>query len=504
MNGVMPMDEKALLIGFRDSIKLNIFLDYKNNDDIYMQFGVEYKFTRAEFLALLSFMRTINQVVTPEKIERAKPGIVSPKSMTQTGFVMLQDNGYLKIEYKGFIKTLAQQSYFEFVQELEIAAQGLDRYDKIKEMTPEARAAMGIDEAGRPLVVKDTMYMIRLAGYAFASIMILVDMALLVAAIFNPMMLYLVAIIALSIILAYLLLPASEKKALSMFMFNIRQFMEKDFWSIADSLPISRKTVEMFIVLLIVMTIMTAYFSKSIPMILKWGKGLYAEAPAAATDNDDILKALTVSGGRGAYFDPDKKCMAFTAFYKNFFDAVMSSRVTLKKCVMTTSIGANNASLMHEMEGELMTGGSVASVQDFSARVQKHKAIIEFKTDPVVNGVTFKIRAVFSHGTSSYFKRVKLIKSDKKNLNELTRKNLYMIAGNVPMSSGGIGVSPRKDRNIFEFIYGTSLKNFEQIITFLTSMEAEQLCLQIVVDELVRNNSGNYDMKFRVVCVSAK
>ena len=152
------MDEKALLIGFRDSIKLNIYLDYKNNDDIYMQFGVEYKFTRAEFLALLSFMRTVNQVVTPDKLERSKPGIISPKSMTQTGFIMLQDNGYLKIEYKGFIKTLAQPSYFEYVQELEIAAQGLDRYDKIKEMTPDARAAMGIDEAGRPLVIKDTLY----------------------------------------------------------------------------------------------------------------------------------------------------------------------------------------------------------------------------------------------------------------------------------------------------------------------------------------------------------
>jgi hypothetical protein len=498
------MDEKALLIGFRDSIKLNIYLDYRNNDDIYMQFGVEYKFTRAEFLALLSFMRTVNQVVTPDRLERSKPGIISPKSMTQTGFIMLQDNGYLKIEYKGFIKTLAAPSYFEYVQELEIAAQGLDRYDKIKEMTPEARAAMGIDEAGRPLVVKDTLYIIRMIGYVFAVILILLDMVLLVAAIFNPMMLYLVAIVALAIILAYLLLPGSEKKALSMFMLNFRHFMEKDFWSIADSLPISRKTVEMFIVLLIVMTIMTAYFSKSIPMILKWGKSLYAEAPAAATDTDDILKALTISGGRGAFYDPDKKCVAFTGFYKSFFEAVMSSRVTLKKCIMTTSVGSNNASLMHEMEGELMTGGSVAGVQEFTARIQRHKAIIDFNTEPVVNGVTFKLKAVFGHGSGAYFKRVKLVKADKKNLNELTRKNLYMIAGNIPMNSGGIGISPKKDRNIFDFSYGATMKSFEQIVTFLTAMEAEQMCLQIVIDELARNHSGLYEMKFRVVCVSSR
>jgi len=498
------MDEKALLIGFNDSIKLNIFLDYKNNDEIYLQFGTEYKFTRQEFQALISFMRTVGQVVTPEKVERSKPGVISPKSMAQTGFVMLQENGYLKIEYKGFIKTLAQPTYFDFTRELEIAAQGLDRYDKIKEMTPEARAAMGIDEAGRPLVVKDTMYTIRLLGYAFAVMLMLLDMVLLVAAIFNPMLLFPVAIIALSIILAYLLLPVSEKKALSMFLFNFRQFMEKDFWSIADSLPISRKTIEMFIVLLIVMTIMTAYFSKSIPMILKWGKGLYAEAPAEATDNEDILKALTISRGSGVYYDAEKKCTAFANFYKSFFDAIMSSRVTLKKTSAVTSVGSNNASLMHEIEGEILTGGSVANVQEFVARVQRHKAVIEVKTEPIVNGVSFKIRCLFGHGTTSYFKRMKLYKTTKKLLGDVTRKNLYMIIGNVPMSSGGMVVVPKRDRVIFEYSYNTVVKKFDQIVTFLTSMEAEQHCLQIVVDELARTTAGDYELRIRVVFVGAK
>ncbi len=498
------MDEKALLIGFRDSIKLNIYLDYKNNEDIYMQFGTELKFSRADYQAFLSFMRTVGQIVTPEKIVRSKPGIISPKSMAQTGFVMLQDNGYLKIEYKGFIKTLAQPTYFEFTQELEISAQNLDRYDKIKEMTPEARAALGIDEAGRPLVVKDTLYTIRLIGYAFAVILMMLDMVLLVASIFNPMMLYLVAIIALSIILAYLLLPASEKKALSMFVFNIKCFMEKDFWTIADSLPISRKTIEMFIVLLIVMTIMTAYFSKSIPMILKWGKSLYAEAPAEVGDNEDILKALTITGGRGAYFDPDKKCTALGPFYKVFFDAVMSSRVTLKKAVAFTSIGSNNASLSYDIEGEILTGGSVAGVQEFTARVQRHKAVVDIQTEPTVNGSSFKIKCIFSHGTPSYFKRMKLTKANKKIFNDMTRKNLYMIAGNVPLSSGGMVSTPKRDRNIFEFSYTTQIKNFGHIITFLTSMEAEQACLQIVVDELSRTNSGDYDMKIRVVFAGSK
>lgn len=498
------MDEKALLIGFRDSIKLNIYLDYRNNEDIYLQFGTEVKFARAEFQAFIAFMRTVGQVVTPEKVERSKPGVISPKSMAQTGFVMLQDNGYLKIEYKDFKRTFAQPTYFEFAQEIEIASQGLDRYDKIRDMTPEARAALGIDEAGRPLVVKDTLYIIRLLGYVFAVMLMLLDMILLVTAIFNPMMLYPVAIIALSIILAYLLLPVSEKKALSMFVFNFKQFMEKDFWSIADSLPISRKTVEMFIVLLIVMTIMTAYFSKSIPLILKWGKGLYAEMPAEAIDNQDILKGLTITGGLGVYFDPEKKCTAIAGFYKSFFDAIMSSRVTLKKLSAVTSINPNKAALTYDIEGEILTGGSIASVQEFTARASRHKAVTEIKTDPTVNGVVFKMQCEFHQSTPAYFKRMKLTKANKTIFEDITRKNLYMIAGTVPFSRTRGVTSGKRERSILEVSYNTVVKNLEHINIFLTAMEAEQACLQILIDEMSRNNAGEYEMKLRVVFVGSK
>jgi len=498
------MDEKALLIGFRDAVKLSIYLDYKNDDDIYVQFGTEYKFARADFQSFINFIRVANQMIRPEKIEKFQPGIISPKSMAKLGFVWLQENGYMKIEYHGFLKVMTQEVYFIFSEELEAATQGLDRYDKIKEMTPEARAAMGIDEAGRPLVVKDTIYMVRLAGYIITIIMAVVDMVLMVASIFNPMLLYLVAIIALSILLAYLLLPESEKKALAMFYFNFKQFMNGDFWRIADALPISRKTVELFMVLLIVMTGGTAYFSKAIPTILSWGKNLYGEVKPEASDNtDDVLKALSITGGRGAYYDPDKKCSAFANFYKNFFDSVMSSRVTLKKVSSVVAIGANNASLSYNMEGEILTN-SIASVQDFAARVQRHKSVQDFKTEQIVNGYAFKIQCIFGHGSPQYFKRMKLYKLAKKNLGDMVRKTLYNLIGNVPMTGGGITISPKRDRNVFEYSYGAIFKTFDQMSNFVMHMEAELTCLQVTIDEISRNTSGDYEVKMRVVFVGSK
>lgn len=497
------MNENSLLIGFRDSMKLTIHLDYKDNQTLYINHGVEYKFSRQEFEMMMNFLRVSNQVITPEKL-KGPAGIISPKSMSKQGFIWLQENGYIKIEWHSFVKVLSQENYYIFVEEMEIATQNLEKFDKIQDMTPEARAAMGIDEVGRPLAIKDKIYTIRLFGYAFVCLLLFLDAVLLVAGIFNPTLLFLVAIIFLIVILAYLLLPQSEKKALAQFRANFRQFMEEDFLRIVQSLPISRKGVEFFIIIIIVMTFMTAYFSKAIPSILSWGKKLFGEVKPELSAGDDVLKMMTYNKkNAGAYYDPEKKFSGTSQLFKEFIKSIYTSKVTLKKMTANINIVFN---FNYYVEGEIATQ-LVSCAQDFKGKLMGYRPCVDAKVEPFGNNYAFKAYFEFPLSSPQYFKRFKPPKAsmDKKIIDEVVRRNIYVILGkNAYMQRGSFILSTVKEKKIFEKGFMVNFQNFDQVLTFVTLMEADQSCLEVLVDEMTRDSNGNYDVKFRVILVSLK
>ncbi|HNY10186.1 MAG TPA: hypothetical protein PKK26_01215 [Candidatus Wallbacteria bacterium] len=497
------MNPKALLIGFRDNLKLAFYLDYLDNQAIYISYGNEFKMTREEFTGLVNFLRVAKQTIKPEKL-KGPPGVISPKSMSTIGFIWLQENGYIKIEHRAFTKVFSQENYFTFVEELEAAMQGLDRFDKIQEMTPDARAAMGIDEAGRPLVVKDALYTIRMLGYAMALILVFLDGILLVAGIFNPLLLYLVVIIALVIVDAYLLLPSSEKKALSMFWHNAKNFMNEDFWRIADGLPISRKTVELFMVLLIVMTLMSAYFSTAIPSILSWGRKMFAGAPPDSSGTEDVTRLVAFTKKGGTYYDADKKFVGMSEFYKQFFDALSTCRLTLRKFTATSSLGGNLASLNHDLEGELMTS-NFGDTQTFATKMRQYKPIQDAKIEKFSNYFAFKVQSTYYFSNAVHFKRMKPGKTDKKSIDSIVMRAHHVIAGpSAKIIGGTYTFSSTKDKNVYEKVFTIRLKNFDEIIRFISTIEAEPACLEFLVDEIVSDMAGSYDMRFRVIVVSRK
>ena len=499
----MAMNPKALLIGFRDNLKLAFYLDYLDNQAIYISYGNEFKMTREEFTGLVNFIRVAKQTIKPEKL-KGPPGVISPKSMSTIGFIWLQENGYIKIEHRAFTKVFSQENYFIFSEELEAAMQGLDRFDKIQEMTPEARAAMGIDEAGRPLVVKDALYTIRMIGYAMAIILALLDCVLLVAGIFNPLLLYLVVIIALGIVDAYLLLPESEKKAISMFILNAKNFMNEDIWRIMDGLPISRKTVEIFIVLMIVMSLMTAYFSKAIPSILSWGRKMFAGVPPDATGTDDVTRLVSFTKKGGTYFDVDKKFVGTSEFYKQFFDAISTCRLTIRKFTATSSLGGNLASLNHDIEGELMTS-NFGDTQAFATRMRQYKPIQDAKIEKFSNYFAFKVQSTYYFSNAVHFKRMKPSKVDKKSVDAIVMRAHHVIAGpSAKIVGGTFTFSPVKDKKVYEKVFTIRLKNFDEIVRFIGTIEAEPSCLEFLVEEIVSDMAGSYDMRFRVIVVSLK
>jgi len=496
------MNPNSLLIGFRDTLKLTIYLDYQDNEAIYICHGVEYKFTRAKFEQFMNFLRVSNQVITDDKL-KGPAGIISPKSMTKQGFIWLQDNGYIKIEWQDFIKVLTQENYFIFVEEMEISTQNLDRYDKIKYMTPEARAALGIDEVGRPLKIKDKIYTLRLIGYAIVCLMAFLDAVLLVAGIFNPTLLFLVAIIFLMIILSYLLLPQSEKVALKQFRANFRQFMEEDFLRIVQALPISRKSVELFIILIIVMTFMTAYFSKAIPSILSWGKKLFGEVKPELSAGDDVLKMMSYNKKNGgAYYDPDKKFSGTSQMFKHFINCLYTSKVTLKRMNANINILFN---FNYYLEGEIATQ-LVSCAQDFKGKLMGFRQCVDAKVEPFGNNYAFKAYIEFPLSSPQFFKRFKPPKSvDKKVIDEIVRRNIYVILGkNAYMQRGSFILTTVKEKKVFEKGFMVNFQNFDQVLTFVTLMEADHSCLEVLVDEMIRDNNGYYDVKFRVILISMK
>jgi hypothetical protein len=201
------------------------------------------------------------------------------------------ENGVLKITVGTFIKNLSKDAYLLFLEELENSKNNLIRFDKIQDLTPEARAAMGVDEPVAPPRVKDAIYTARIAGYSLCVVIFILNTFLFVASIFNPIFLYLVGAVYLFLVDVYLLLPASEKKAIAVFRRNAKDYVNEDMFKNLDSLPISRKGIEFFVILGMGMVFFTAYFTKALPSIMSTGKKLFGGESENAMGMDDISKS---------------------------------------------------------------------------------------------------------------------------------------------------------------------------------------------------------------------
>ena len=119
---------------------------------------------------------------------------------------------------------------------------------------------MGIDEVGRSLG-KDKLYKIRVAGYSLAVVVFAVNTLFFFSSVFNLQYLPLSVAIFLFLVEAYLLLPASEKKSIAMFRANSKDYINEDMFNNLQGLPISRKGVEFFLILLMAIVFMATYFS---------------------------------------------------------------------------------------------------------------------------------------------------------------------------------------------------------------------------------------------------
>ncbi|MEZ7890519.1 MAG: hypothetical protein QMC67_02110 [Candidatus Wallbacteria bacterium] len=498
------MNENALLLGFRDNIKLSIYLDFLDNETIYIQFGNEYKFTRQEFNSLLNFLRVTNQsahILNPEKL-KGKSGIVSPKSMAKEGFVWLLENGTLKIEWRSFIKTIPHESYKALVEELELSTQGLSKYDKVKLMTPETRKALGIDEAGRTVSSKDTKFFLRSIGYGIIIILIILDFVLIVSSIVNFKMLYLVGIITLVIILSYLILPESEKKGLTQFYKNSREYADNDFLKNANNLPVSRKTIELFLILFIVMTFMTVYFTKAIPTILEWGKKLQKGAGSTESEGQDVINSMSYSKkNQLTIFDVDKKVIFMADFYKELFKAFEQSKITLKS--ITSKVNVDN-NFNYIVEGKFYAPG-LSNNLDLENQFKASKLLGKLKiTQALENNYNFKIENEFSIMSNVLFKKPKPAEPAKYNIYEIARKNIIYIVGEkcqFKIDESAARPADSRGRKVNDYNISFYVNNYDQLIKVISFFETEAPCLQFIIEGFTVEKADSYKVSAKIYFV---
>ena len=489
------MNQDALLIGFDDSIKLSIHLDYKDNQKIYIKLGTLSVIERKDFDRILNFLR-----LTKPKVKAAEKGeaqLLSPKSMAAEGHVYMLENGVLKITVGNFVKNLSKDAYLVFLEELENAKNNLIRFDKIQELTPEARAAMGVDEAGRPTRVKDAIYTARIVGYSLAVIIFILNTVLFVAAIFNPIFLYLVAAVYLILVDAYLLLPASEKKAIAVFRMNAKDYVNEDMFKNLDSLPISRKGMEFFVILGMGMVFFTAYFTKALPSIMSTGKKLFGGESENALGMDDITKfagGLTIKSKDN--YDVKKKFYNFNDVLETLFKVAVKNRVTFTQMKIDSEMAGGFYKI--SFDGELL----VSTPQDF--QTFRNTLVFEkpFKTCEGSKGAdkyNFKITADVNMTSEKYFRAMKYITSSPKKVEKMIQRVCQIFTGKDTKLDMGFSTRKKELTVIQVGVTGTT-EQIQQITGFIKSIETDPVVLQCLLAEL-EYLGGKYRYKFIVTAV---
>lgn len=489
------MNPNALLIGFDDAIKLSIHLDYEDNQKIYIKLGTISVVNRQEYEKLLNFLR-----LTKSKLKNTKPGeaqLISPKSMASEGHVYMLENGVLKITIGNFVKNLSRDAYMAFLEELENAKNNIIRFDKIQNLTPEARAAMGVDEAGRPTRVKDAIYTARIVGYSLAVVIFILNTVLLTAAIFNPLFLYLVAAVYLVLIDAYLILPASEKKAIAVFRMNAKDYINEDMFKNLDSLPISRKGMEFFVILGMGMVFFTAYFTKALPSIMDTGKKLFGGESENALGFDDLTKTASMFRDTNkAQFDIKKKFHNFNEALDILFKAAVKNRVTFLK--MKYEMEMAGGFYLLTITGDLL----VSTPQDFQSF---RNSLVFEKPYKVCEGskgadkYNFKIVAEFNMTSEKWFRAMKYQTSSPKKVEKRIQKVCSIFTGKDTKLDMGFSTR-KKELTLVQCGVSGTTDNLMQIVGFIKSIETELFVLQCVLDEL-EYMGGKYRYKFIVTSV---
>lgn len=489
------MTPSALLIGFDDAIKLSIHLDYEDNHKIYIKLGTLTVIDRKEFEKILNFLR-----LTKQKLKNTQPGeaqLISPKSMAADGHVYMLENGILKITVGNFVKNLSRDAYFAFLEELENAKNNIIRFDKVQSLTPEARAAMGVDEAGRPTRVKDAIYTARIVGYSLAVIIFILNTVLLVAAIFNPLFLYLVGAVYLALVDAYILLPASEKKAIAVFRMNAKEYINEDMFKNLDSLPISRKGIEFFVILGMGMVFFTAYFTKAIPSIMDTGKKLFGGETENVQGFDDLTKTASMFRDTNKQqFDIKKKFYNFNEALDILFKFAVKNRVKFLK--MDLSMEMANGFYTLTMTGDLLVS-TPQDFQNFRNTIVFEKPFKTCEGSKTADKYNFKIVADFNMTTERWFRAMKYQSSTPKKVERRIQKVCSIFTGKDIKFDMGFS-SRRKELTLIQSGVSGVTDNLMQIVGFVKSIETEPFVLQCMLDELEYVN-GKFRYKFTITSV---
>lgn len=486
------MNPDALLIGFDDSISLTIHLDYKDNEKLYIKLGNTTVIDRREYEKLLGFLR-----LTKPKVKSARAGkaaLLSPKSLAAEGHVWMFENGTLKITYGKFVKTISQEAFYILLTELENGKNNLIRYDKIKDLSPDARAAMGIDEVGRPSTVKDAVYKARVIGYSLVVVIFLINTFLGIAAVFNLFLIPLVAAIYLFLVDVYLLLPASEKKAIAMFRANAKDYINEDMFKNLDSLPVSRKGIEFFLIIGMAMVFFTAYFSKAIPEIMKWGKDLYGETSENSQGFDDIMKTASMFKQSGVDdFDIKKKLYNCSGFISRLFKTATMFHITFDNTNFTWTMGGGFLDM--KADGSIITSNP-ANFTGFKRELCRHKPFEYCDGDRVENRFSLDIRARFNMTYQPFWRAMRHIKSNSSKVRKKISRAMQIFTGKEVKLNFGVS-SVKKGKQVHKIGVEGYAMNGEEIAGFVKSIETEPEVLQILPDYIGYAN-GKIQFKLTV------
>jgi|GEM_PF-3234029 len=260
------MTDNSILVGYCPKNKICIYVDPRTSDKLKIIDGpVSYEMNRTEFGELIEFTENC---VNQSKIETQKTNII--KSIFSISYkndknrsAFFLENGNIKLKWLNYVKIFIPKNFIAFFETIKIAslkAAVLD--DKINKK----RAEKEIYSAA------DTSFLAK-AGYSLFLMTSLITTAIIFASIYNPVLLPFAGAAIGFAGLVYVLVPKHGKKVMKE---NFKRYLDEEFSKDLNNFHMSRKSVEFFTIIFLVIFFMAVVFSKAIPFIINFWKSMYA------------------------------------------------------------------------------------------------------------------------------------------------------------------------------------------------------------------------------------
>ncbi len=181
--------------------------------------------------------------------------------------VFILPNGDVKVNYAQISKVFTNKNFVSFAAALETASQNLRTYKRKLEEKEKVLEPWKDKKTVMP--ARELLYN---AGFVALVILSLADVFLLITGIFNPSLFWAVLILTPVVILLFLILPKRDRANLSQ---NTQKYLDEDLLTHISRLNFSKKTVELFVILFLVLFFMTVYFSKAFPLVYDFWKDYF-------------------------------------------------------------------------------------------------------------------------------------------------------------------------------------------------------------------------------------